>query len=378
MRFPMRNDLIVLILATIVSYPVAWRSRQPWAAAGAQRAPRYVVSSTGCGRRAGGACGRCCGGRHRRDRGTVAFVWWPEPIAGSSSTARPTRPRCSTGSERVGAARQHPPLPAEHLVHLGAFLVVGLGNRQRRAILMGAVLMKLHVRTTWPRWRRRRAGWAVTLLGWQPWAIARVAPSRRWGASRRAADLPGLPSARESSRHHPAGLHRGRDERDPRRLVPQVLLAPTWGRWLRSLLPELEASRGPRSSGRSASGSSPRASSTPPVGAGIFVLRGRGSRLGAAAPAAYLACAGLMALVVTRSRWRAAASRSPVASTPTSRRPSALRRVPRRRPAVAHAVDDRGEPPERVRRPAGDPRPARGRAFPGSRSSSRPSRSSPP
>ena len=43
MRFPMRNDLIILILATIASYPIGLWLHQPWILPALNALPAYVV-----------------------------------------------------------------------------------------------------------------------------------------------------------------------------------------------------------------------------------------------------------------------------------------------------------------------------------------------
>jgi len=81
--------------------------------------------------------------------------------------------------------------------------------------------------------------WAVTLLGWQPWAIARVAAFCALGVLL-AEPLVSLvfPSAKERLKASTRAAY----------IVAAMsgiltdwflkfLLAPTWGRWLRALLP---------------------------------------------------------------------------------------------------------------------------------------------
>ena len=82
-------------------------------------------------------------------------------------------------------------------------------------------------------------GWAVTLLGWQPWAIARVAAFATLGVLLAEPLVTVVfPSARERLKANTRAAY----------IVAAMsgiladwffkfLLAPAWGRWLRSLLP---------------------------------------------------------------------------------------------------------------------------------------------
>src|SRR5204863_1676515 len=77
-----------------------------------------------------------------------------------------------TGVGTEGSPRRFVP---QHALHLGAFVLLSLLSASALSIAMGAVLMNymgFYVASL------ARAGaplWAVVLLGWQPWAIARVA-----------------------------------------------------------------------------------------------------------------------------------------------------------------------------------------------------------
>jgi hypothetical protein len=90
-----------------------------------------------------------------------------------------------------------------------------------------------------PRSRGRGAPWAVTLLGWQPWAIARVAAFATLGvilAERRCCSS-SSPRRREAQGHQSSRVRRAAMSRIPTDWFLKFLLAPTWGRWLRSPLP---------------------------------------------------------------------------------------------------------------------------------------------
>ena len=100
MRSPMRNDLIVLLLATLVSYPVGLWLRQPWLLPAFNALPAYVVLV------------------HRLRKGerggaVRAMLWWAAALAVSViipisfSRRCPSRsPSQADGGSRTAAARR--------------------------------------------------------------------------------------------------------------------------------------------------------------------------------------------------------------------------------------------------------------------------------
>ena len=143
MRYPMRNDLIVLLLATLVSYPVGLWLRQPWLLPVLNALPAYVVlvHRLRKGERGGAVRAMLWWAAALALVGTIAFVWWPEPI-GKLVLNGPAHKSemftwIRTGRGAEGSIRLFLP---EHLVKLGAFIVVGLGTGSAGALLMGAAL----------------------------------------------------------------------------------------------------------------------------------------------------------------------------------------------------------------------------------------------
>jgi hypothetical protein len=235
-----RNDLIVLLLGALVSYPLGLWLRQPWLLPALNALPAYVVLV------------------HRLRKGerggaVRAMLWWAAAAARGHRrlrvVAQPIGSRLNgpeyksemfnwirTGRGDEGSIRLFLP---EHLVHLGAFIVVGLGTGSAGAILMGAALMNY---VSYYVAALAKAGvppWAVTLLGCQPWAIARVAAFATLGVLL-AEPLVSLvfPSAKEKLKASTRAAY----------VVAAMsgiltdwflkfLLAPAWGRWLRALLP---------------------------------------------------------------------------------------------------------------------------------------------
>ena len=242
MRFPMRNDLIVLILATIASYPIGLAIGHPWVLPILNALPAYVVlvHRLRKGERGGTVRAMLWWATTVAIVGTVAFVWWPEPLGRIVLNGPAYKSEMfnwiRTGRGAEGNIRLFLP---EHLVHLGAFLVVGIGTGSAGALVMGAVLMNFMSYYVAALAKAGVPAWGVTLLGWQPWAIARVAAFATLGVLL-AEPLVSLvfPSAKERLKSSTRAAY----------IVAAMsgiladwflkfLLAPTWGRWLRALLP---------------------------------------------------------------------------------------------------------------------------------------------
>ena len=169
---------------------------------------------------------------------TCAFAWWP----------RPPGPLVLHGAEyrdemfawiRTGAGSEGSPrlFVPQHVLHLAAFSVLSLASASALSIAMGAVLMNdmgFYVASL------ARAGAparAVVLLGWQPWALCRVAAFSILGVVlaepllARLALAPPAPSPPRRRWLVAAGALLVAD------VVLKACLAPLWGRWLRAVLP---------------------------------------------------------------------------------------------------------------------------------------------
>ena len=238
----MRNDLIVLLLATLASYPIGLWLRRPWLLPILNALPAYLVlvNRLRKGERGGAVRAMLWWAAALALIGTVAFVWWPEPtgrlVVHGPAYKSEMFAWIRTGRGVEGNVRLFLP---QDLVHLGAFIVVGLGTGSAGAILLGAVLMNYVSYYVSALAKAGVSPWAVTLLGWQPWTIARVAAFATLGVLL-AEPLVSLvfPSAREKLKASTRAAY----------IVAAMsgiladwflkfLLAPTWGRWLRALLP---------------------------------------------------------------------------------------------------------------------------------------------
>ena len=234
----MRLGLIVF-LAAALSYPVGLALGVPWLLPVLNAAPAYAAMVTllrrGEPRRAvlvmlvwAAALGLA---------GTLTFAVWPRSPAPLILHGTEYRDemfawiRTGVGSE--GSPRSFIP---QHALHLAAFVVLSLVTASALSITMGAVLMNymdFYVASL------ARAGaplWAVVLLGWQPWAVARVAAFSTLGVVLAQPLLrrvtPGIAPLRASRPLLLAAAALLLAD-----VMLKALLAPTWGLWLRSVLP---------------------------------------------------------------------------------------------------------------------------------------------
>ena len=238
----MRNDLAILLLATLVSYPIGLGLGQPWLLPLLNALPAYIVlvHRLRKGERGGAVRAMLWWAAALALVGTLAFVWWPEPL-GRLVVNGPTYQAEMFQWIRTGVGREGNPrlfLP-QHLLHLAAFVAIGLVTVSAGAIVMGALLMNQMSFYVAALAKAGVPAWGVTLLGWSPWAIARVAAFATLGvllAEPLFAHV--FPAARDRLKARGRGAY-----------VMAVLsgiltdwflkalLAPVWGRWLRAMLP---------------------------------------------------------------------------------------------------------------------------------------------
>src|SRR5262249_1464996 len=150
---------------------------------------------------------------------------------------RPRVPRRDVRLDPHGVGREGSPrlfLP-QHALHLAAFVLLSLATGSALSIAMGAVLMNYMAFYVASLGRAGTPAWAVLLLGWQPWALCRVAAFTIPGGVlaqpmvRRTAPQASPPSWRPWIVL--AGLLLVGD------VILKTSLAPSWGRWLHGLLP---------------------------------------------------------------------------------------------------------------------------------------------
>jgi len=237
-----RNDLAILLVATLASYPIGLALGQPWLLPLLNALPAYLVlvHRLRKGERGGAVRAMLWWAAALALVGTLAFVWWPEPLGPLVVNGPKYKDEMfhwiRTGIGREGSPRLFLP---QQLLQLAAFVAVGLATVSAGAIVMGALLMNQMSFYVASLARAGMPAWGVALLGWPPWAIARVAAFATLGA---------LLAEPLFFRVFPAARARlkviGRGAWVVAVLSGiladwflKALFAPLWGRWLRALLP---------------------------------------------------------------------------------------------------------------------------------------------
>jgi hypothetical protein len=231
--------LALLVLATLVSYPVGLAIGHPWLLPALNTVPAYLTM-VGLLRR-----------QERRQAviamlvwavalavgGTVSFALWPRPVDAMVLNGPAYREEMFawilTGIGREGRPSQFLP---QHIGHLAGFVVLSLATASALSITLGAVLMNFMSFYVASLARAGAPSWAVVLLGWQPWAICRVAAFCTLGV------VLSEPLLSRVLKYPYAGLRAAR----PYLLaaaggiladwILKAVLAPAWGVWLRPLL----------------------------------------------------------------------------------------------------------------------------------------------
>ena len=229
----------LLVLATLASYPVGLAFGHPCLLPALNTLPAYLTM-VGLLRR-----------QERRTAvvamlvwavalavgGTVSFALWPWPVDAAVLNGPAYREEMFswilTGIGREGSPSRFLP---QHLGHLAGFVVVSLASASALSITMGAVLMNFMSFYVASLVRAGVPPWAVLLLGWQPWAICRVAAFCTLGVVLSEPLLSrvlkyryeGWPAARPYVIAAAGGILAD--------WILKAVLAPTWGLWLRPLL----------------------------------------------------------------------------------------------------------------------------------------------
>jgi hypothetical protein len=168
----------IVVLAAALSYPIGLALGVPWLLPILNAAPAYAAMVTLLRR-----------GEPRRAvvvmlvwaaalavAGTFTFAVWPQPPGALILHGLEYRDEMfawiRTGAGSEGSPRLFIP---QHALHLAAFVVLSLVTASALSITMGAVLMNYMGFYVASLARAGAPAWAVVLLGWQPWALARVA-----------------------------------------------------------------------------------------------------------------------------------------------------------------------------------------------------------
>ncbi len=231
--------LALLVGLTAASYPVGLLLGQPWLLPALNTLPAYLAmaSRLRAEDRRGAIVTVLVWAASLALFGTLCFALWPSRVDASVLNGPAYRDEIfawiCTGFGREGDARLFVP---QHAVHLAGFVVLSLVTASALSILMGAVLMNYMAFYVAALARAGAPVASVVLLGWQPWALARIAAFCVLGA------VLAEPLLSRVLGYRYAGLGAAR----PWLLLAaggiltdvllKTLLAPVWARLLRSVL----------------------------------------------------------------------------------------------------------------------------------------------
>lgn len=234
------RPLLVLVALTATSYPLGLLLGSRWLLPVLNTAPAYwlMAQRLRAGDRAGALRVTLLWAVALAVFGTWSFAVWPsdpEPLVLNGAQYRDEMfhwIRTGQGSERD--VRQFLP---QHVAHLAAFVVLSLATASVVSISMGAVLMNYMSYYVASLARADVPDLVVVFLGWQPWAICRVAAFCALGAVlaepllSRLAPYPyeGLRASRAVIAAAGVGILGD--------WILKAVLAPQWGEWLRAALP---------------------------------------------------------------------------------------------------------------------------------------------
>jgi hypothetical protein len=227
------------VLVTVLSYPLGLLLGSPWLLPVLNAAPGYVamVVLLRRGERAAAIRMVLVWALTLAVCGTLSFRFWPN-LRGATVLHGPEYQQemflwIKTGTGSEGDLRLFLP---QHLRHLGAFVLLCLVTASAGSILMGAVLMNYMAFYVASLSRAGVPAWAVLLLGWQPYALCRIAAFCVLGAVLaepllcRVLHYPyrGLKSSRRWILMAAGGLLLD--------IGLKAWIAPFWGRWLLRML----------------------------------------------------------------------------------------------------------------------------------------------
>lgn len=238
MRSP--RTLGFLVAWTLLSYPLGLLVGLPWLLPLLNTVPAYVLmlARLRAGRRSDAVVAMLVWAAALGLGGTLTFALWPHD-PGALVLNGPAYQAEMFAWIRTGAGSEGSPrlfLP-QHLAHLGLFVVLSLASASAVSMTMGALLMNYMSYYVASLARAGVPVVTVTLLGWQPWALVRVAAFCTLGAVLsepllarvRPYSYPGLRAARPYLLAAAAGLLAD--------WLLKAALAPSWGLWLRASLP---------------------------------------------------------------------------------------------------------------------------------------------
>jgi len=232
--------LAALLAASVLTYPLGLAVGSRWLLPLLNTAPAYVamVVLLRRGQRDQAVLAMLAWAACLAVTGTLCFRLWPVPVDGAVLHGPEYREEMfhwiRTGIGREGHVTGFLP---QHVLHLAVFVVLSLATASAVSILGGALLMNYMDFYVASLGRAGVPAWATTFLGWQPWALCRVAAFCILGvvlAEPLLARLSGRPYAGLASGRRWLLIAAGGILAD---WVLKAALAPSWGLWLRPLLP---------------------------------------------------------------------------------------------------------------------------------------------
>jgi hypothetical protein len=234
------RDVASLVAAMLAAYPIGIASGQAWLLPLLNTAPAYLLMlrRLRAGDRRGAVRLMLAWALVLALLGTAFFVLWPTDPGAAVLNGPPYREEMfrwiATGQGSEGDPRLFLP---QHIAHLAGFIALSLATASSLSILLGAVLMNYMDYYVASLARAGAPAWATLLLGWQPWAICRVAAFCTLGVVLAEPLLallgrcarPALRDLRPWLAAAAAGILAD--------WVLKALLAPQWGLWLRALVP---------------------------------------------------------------------------------------------------------------------------------------------
>lgn len=174
----MSRELLLLALATVGSYPLGLALGQPLLLPLFNTAPAYalLVRRLVRGERSGAVGAMLLWALLLAVTGTVTLIFWPSPTAALVINGPAYRDEMhlwiQTGVGAEGDPRLFLP---QHLRHLAVFVAASLASASALSMPLGAVMMNYMSFYVASLAQSGAGAGAVLLLGWQPWAICRVA-----------------------------------------------------------------------------------------------------------------------------------------------------------------------------------------------------------
>jgi hypothetical protein len=231
--------LVRLVAATLASYPLGLASGQAWLLPLLNTVPAYVtmVVLLRAHRRRDAVVAMLVWAAALAVFGTTLFALWPSPPDALVLNGPAYRDEMfhwiRTGEGREGQLRLFLP---QHLGHLAAFVVLSLATASALSIAMGAVLMNFMSFYVASLARAGAPAGVVALLGWQPWAICRVAAFCTLGVVLAEPLLSRVRPYGYEGLRAPAPYLAGAGLGILADWVLKATLAPAWGRWLAAFL----------------------------------------------------------------------------------------------------------------------------------------------